>query len=180
MQSRAYPSPETHMSQGKTAAESRGMDTPEQPTASCVIGVISDTHAHTHPGLKEAFAGVELIVHAGDIGSPGVMTGLRAIAPVLAVRGNVDMAPWAREFSATETAIVHGVSIHVLHNLARLDLDPAAAGVDVVVYGHTHQALVQRHKGVLFVNPGNLQRPPASVALLHVLHGSVRAEIVGL
>ncbi|HTZ48897.1 MAG TPA: metallophosphoesterase family protein [Verrucomicrobiae bacterium] len=119
------------------------------------IGIISDTHGLLRPEAEHALAGVGLIIHAGDIGSPEVLTRLKLIAPVFAVRGNVDTEAWAQELPATTVVEANGASFYVLHNLRALDLGPAGAGFDFVISGHTHQAEQLQKNGVLFINPGS-------------------------
>jgi putative phosphoesterase len=119
------------------------------------VGVISDTHGLLRPDALEALSGVDLIVHAGDIGAPEIIDSLRRIAPVHAIRGNVDRGLWADEFSPTEIVEVGGQSIYVLHDLLELDLDPVAAGFRVVIYGHTHDPAVNEERGVVYLNPGS-------------------------
>jgi putative phosphoesterase len=120
-----------------------------------IVGVISDTHGLLRPEALEALAGVDLIIHAGDIGGPDIIDPLRRIAPVHAVRGNVDRGFWANEFSPTEIVEVEGQSLYTLHDLNELDLDPAAAGFRVVISGHTHDPLVKEERGVVYLNPGS-------------------------
>lgn len=147
-----------------------------------VVGLISDTHGLLRPETLAALEGVDLIIHAGDCGSPDVLSDLGAIAPVVAVRGNVDCGDWARALPDTEVAEVGGASLYVLHDLGELDLDPAAAGFAAVVYGHSHRPRVETRRGVLFVNPGSAGPRrfdlPVSVGKLRVSDGAVRAEIV--
>ncbi len=119
------------------------------------IGVISDTHGLLRPEALAALAGVDLIVHAGDIGALQIIDALQRIAPVHAIRGNVDRGYWADEFSPTEIVEVNGQSFYVLHDLHELDLDPAAAGFRVVISGHTHDPLVKEERGVVYLNPGS-------------------------
>jgi putative phosphoesterase len=119
------------------------------------VGVISDTHGLLRPEALTALAGVDLIIHAGDIGDPQIIDALRQIAPVHAIRGNVDRGYWADEFSPTEIVEVAGQSLYVLHDLNELDLDPAAAGFRVVVSGHTHDPKVTEQRGVVYLNPGS-------------------------
>ena len=119
------------------------------------IGIISDTHGLLRPEAVEALGGVDHILHAGDIGRPEVIDGLRALAPVTAVRGNVDRGGWALVYPLTQFVTLGGRSCYVLHNLAELDLDPAAAGIDIVVSGHSHQPKSQTVGGVLYLNPGS-------------------------
>ena len=119
------------------------------------IGLISDTHGLVRPEALEALAGVDRVLHAGDVGRREVLDALARIAPVLAVRGNVDHGPWAAGLPSSVTLDLGGVRIHVLHILEDLDLDPVAAGVGVVVYGHSHVPSIETRAGVLYVNPGS-------------------------
>jgi putative phosphoesterase len=109
-----------------------------------LIGVISDTHGLLRPEVAAALAGVELIIHAGDIGNPQILEVLTRIAPVHAVRGNTDRAAWAAALPHTRVVEVGGVLIYVLHELFTLDLDPAAAGFAAVIFGHSHQPHMER------------------------------------
>ncbi len=119
------------------------------------IGLISDTHGLVRPEALEALAGVDRVLHAGDVGRREVLDALGRIAPVVAVRGNVDHGPWAAGLPPSVTLDLEGVRIHVLHILEDLDLDPVAAGVRVVVYGHSHVPSIETRAGVLYVNPGS-------------------------
>lgn len=136
------------------------------------------------PEAIEALAGVELIVHAGDIGSPAVIEALRAVAPVVAVRGNNDRGPWADTLPATLEVEFAGHRLYLLHALQDLDLDPAVANFDVVVSGHSHRPAQQRRDGVLYLNPGSAGprrfKLPVSVALLGVGGGLCDARVVEL
>jgi len=123
-----------------------------------VVGLISDTHGLLRPEAVRALAGSDLIIHAGDVGTPEILDALRAVAPVVAVRGNVDRGEWASALPATAVAEVGGTLIWVLHDLAELDLDPAVAGFGVVVSGHSHKPASAERGGVLFVNPGSAGR----------------------
>ena len=120
-----------------------------------IVGVISDTHGLLRSEALEILAGVDLIVHAGDIGSPHVCGALRELAPVFAIRGNVDRGIWADEFSATEIVEVEDLLFYVVHDLGQLDLDPAATGFRVVIYGHSHDPKVAEERGVVYLNPGS-------------------------
>lgn len=148
------------------------------------IGVISDTHGLVRPEALRALAGAELIIHAGDVGDADVLAALRAVAPVVAVRGNNDRGAWAAALA--ETAVVEraGRSLYVLHDVHALDLDPRAAGFDAVIAGHSHQPRIDRQDGVLFLNPGSAGprrfRLPVSVARLEVGAGGVEAQILTL
>ncbi len=119
------------------------------------IGVISDTHGFLRPQAVEALKGVNLIIHAGDVGSPEILENLGKIAPVKAVRGNTDRGEWARELPLTEVVEVGEIQIYVLHDLHTLDLDPGAAGFAAVIFGHSHRPHLERKNGVLFLNPGS-------------------------
>ena len=147
------------------------------------IGLISDTHGLLRPEALAALRGSDFIVHAGDIGE-GVLETLATLAPVAAVRGNNDRAPWAERLAPTQRLRLGEVTLHVLHDLAELDIDPGAADVDVIVTGHSHRPVIERRGGVLYVNPGSAGpvrfRLPVSVALLQVTGRDVAARIVEL
>lgn len=157
------------------------MSTEAQKKDGFLVGIISDTHGHLRPEVAEAFAGVDLIIHAGDIGNNEVLEALRAIAPVHAVRGNMD-GGWAYGLPATEVVEVGEVLIYVLHDAYLLNLDPAAAGFVAVINGHTHRAAVEKRKGVLFLNPGSASPHSSSgtVALLRIRGTSLMPEVVEL
>jgi len=148
------------------------------------VGLISDTHGLLRPEAAGFLRGSDFIVHAGDIGDTEVIEALRALAPVTVVRGNNDRGAWADGIGATEVLQVGDVFIYVLHDLAELDLDPVAAGFQVVVSGHSHKPLVERRDGVLYVNPGSAGprrfKLPIAVAELMILDRSVDARIVQL
>lgn len=119
------------------------------------IGLISDTHGLLRNEALDALRGSQLILHAGDVGQPEVLSALRNVAPVVAVRGNVDTQPWASVLPAVEVVAAAGATIYMLHNLQQLDLNPATAGFHVIVSGHTHQPLRAEKHGVLYINPGS-------------------------
>ncbi len=119
------------------------------------IGVISDTHGLLRPEAEQQLAGVDRIIHAGDIGRPEIIDRLGLIALVTAIRGNVDKAPWAKVFRDTETLRLGGRAIHVLHDLHDLQFDPASRGISVVISGHSHKPLIETKGGVLYLNPGS-------------------------
>ncbi|MER3443373.1 MAG: YfcE family phosphodiesterase [Meiothermus sp.] len=148
------------------------------------VGLISDTHGLLRPQALEALAGTDFILHAGDVGAEGVLEALARLAPVRAVRGNVDRGGWAARLPETEFVEAGGTLIYLLHDLNALDLEPAAAGVGVVLSGHSHQPAVFERAGVLYVNPGSAGprrfRLPVSVGWLHLGEGGPRAEIVEL
>jgi uncharacterized protein len=145
------------------------------------LGIISDTHGLLRPEAVEALRRVDLILHAGDVGGPEILTQLKTIAPVFAVRGNVDTEAWAEELPATTIVEANGVSFYVLHNLQQLDLKPEAAGVQAVISGHTHQPEQYERGGVLYLNPGSAGprrfHLPVSLAILDVTRKPLRAEI---
>lgn len=148
------------------------------------FGLLSDTHGLLRPQTLQALQGVEHLVHAGDVGSLEVLAALRARFPLTVVRGNVDHGAWAEALPLTDTVELGGVLVHVLHDLGQLDLDPAAAGIAVVVSGHSHKPAIHRRRGVLYVNPGSCGPRrfdlPVTVALLHVRGDGVDAELVPL
>ena len=148
------------------------------------IGIISDTHGLLRPEAVQALQGVKLIVHAGDVGSPEILPELKAIAPVFAVRGNVDTQPWARELPLTTVVEAGGASFYVLHNLRELDLKPEAAKFDFVVSGHTHQADQHEQNGVIYLNPGSAGprrfHLPITLAVLDLSERPWRANILSL
>lgn len=148
------------------------------------LGVISDTHGLLRPEALKALAGVERIVHAGDIGSREVLEALARVAPVTAVRGNNDRGGWAMDIPPTEVVEVGGVSLYLLHDLHALDLEPRAAGFAAVISGHSHQPKVDQRDGVLYLNPGSAGprrfRLPISLAKLTIDKKRVRAELVTL
>ena len=152
--------------------------------AARLVGVVSDTHGLLRPEAVRALRGVERIVHAGDVGSASVLEELGAIAPVVAVRGNNDRGAWAAKLPATEVVEVDGALLYVIHDLAELDLDPAAAGFHAVVSGHSHRPKIERRDGVLYLNPGSIGPRrftlPIAFALLRVTGCAVNAKVIEL
>ena len=148
------------------------------------IGVIADTHGLVRPEAVAALRGSEFIIHAGDIGTPEVLEALRRIAPVFAVRGNVDKGAWAE--SLPETRIVHAgdTSIYVLHNLNDLDLDPTATNVQAIISGHSHRPQMVEKNGVLYLNPGSAGPRrftlPVAVGQLELVANQLRGTIIRL
>lgn len=148
------------------------------------VGVISDTHGLLRPEAVKALAGVERILHAGDIGSPDILDALGKIAPVTAVRGNIDRGRWAQFLPSAETLELGGATVHVLHDVAQLDLSPRAARVQAVVYGHSHQPLSELRNGVLYLNPGSAGPRrfslPVTLARLQINGKELRAQFIPL
>lgn len=148
------------------------------------VGVISDTHGLLRPEALTFLQGSDRIVHAGDVGDHAILDELARIAPVTAVRGNVDTAGWAAALAETEVLEVRGVRIYVLHDLAQLDVQPAASRIHVVVSGHSHKPVAERRGGVLYLNPGSAGprrfRLPISIAELTIADGAVDARLVEL
>ena len=147
-----------------------------------LIGVISDTHGLLRPEALDALRGSEYIIHAGDVGDPEILEELGSIAPVTAVRGNIDKGAWARKLQETEVVELGGVTIYVLHDLEQLDLKPEAAGFRAVVYGHSHVPKREFRNGVLYFNPGSAGprrfNLPVTLGRLVVSNDDLRAEIV--
>ena len=146
------------------------------------IGIISDTHGLLRPEAVELLRGSEHIIHAGDIGSPEIIPALEKIAPVTAIRGNVDTQPWARRFAETEVVELEGLHIYVIHDVNALDLNPKAAAFAAVISGHSHQPKQEMKDGVLYFNPGSAGprrfKLPISVGRLEITNGNLRAEIL--
>jgi uncharacterized protein len=145
------------------------------------VGLIADTHGLLRPAATAFLAGSDHIVHAGDVGDPSILDTLAAIAPLTAIRGNVDTDAWAKRLNETELIRFGGIAVYVLHDLAALAIDPRAAGIRVVVSGHSHQPLVVERDGVLYVNPGSAGprrfRLPIAVAELLVDGTTVEAHV---
>lgn len=148
------------------------------------IGVISDTHGLLRPEALAQLQGCGHIIHGGDIGNPSILEQLAAIAPLTVVRGNNDNAPWAHTIPDAARLDVEGISIYVVHNIATLDIDPVAAGIDVLVSGHSHCPTKQLHGGILYLNPGSAGprrfKLPVSVAEILVDGASLTARLIEL
>ncbi len=148
------------------------------------VGVISDTHGLLRPEALTAIAGTDLIVHAGDIGAPDILGRLRSLAPVVAIRGNVDRAPWTASLRLTEVVELEAVTAYVIHDIAGLDLDPVAAGIQVVIFGHSHRPEARVKDGVLYLNPGSAGPRrfslPTTVAHLVIIDGRPHARLIEL
>jgi uncharacterized protein len=145
------------------------------------IGIISDTHGLLRPEAERHLAGVDHIIHGGDIGRPDVLVALRRIAPVTAIRGNVDTGEWAKDYADTERLRLAARSIYVLHDLKTLRIDPVAEGIDVIVSGHSHKAAVEIASGILYLNPGSAGprrfELPITLATLDIGPGGLRPVI---
>ena len=153
-------------------------------TPDTTVGVISDTHGLLRPEAIEALRGVALILHAGDVGSRVVLERLRDVAPTIAVRGNVDTEAWAGRLRETEAVEVGSIRLYMLHELSKLDLDPATAGFAVVLSGHSHRPAADTRDGVLYLNPGAAGPRrfslPITVARLRVTGREVSHDIIEL
>jgi hypothetical protein len=145
------------------------------------IGIISDTHGLLRPEAEHRLAGVDHIIHGGDIGRPDIIDALRRIAPVTAISGNVDTGDWAIAYAETELVCLAGRSIYVLHDLKTLPIDPVARGIDVVVSGHSHVPKMDTVDGVLYLNPGSAGRRrfrlPITLATIVVTPDGLRPVI---
>jgi uncharacterized protein len=151
------------------------------PTAT-QIGLISDTHSLLRPEAVDALQGCHLILHAGDVGSPEILANLRAIAPVVAIRGNVDTEFWASALPETEVVTAAGVLFYMLHDVEKLDVHPEAAGFSIVLSGHSHKPMQQFRGQVLYINPGSAGPRrftlPVTVARLDLQTRPWHAEII--
>ncbi len=167
--------PSSRSSEGKEAQQER---------APWTIGVISDTHGLLRPEAVAALQGSDYIIHAGDVGDPAILAKLAAIAPLTAVCGNVDHEKWARELPENNVLEVGSTAIYVLHDVARLDLDPRAAMFAAVIFGHSHRPAQEMRDGVLFFNPGAAGPRrftlPVTVGRLRIAGSQVTPEIIPL
>ena len=148
-----------------------------------LVGVISDTHGLLRPEALAAFAGVDYILHAGDVGDEAILTALQKIAPLTAIRGNIDEEGPCSLLSATEAVELEGRLFYLVHSVRDLDLDPVVAGIAVVVSGHSHRAAIEDRNGIMFLNPGSAGprrfRLPVTLALI-TIGEAVEAKIVTL
>ena len=148
------------------------------------IGIISDTHGLVRPEAIAALRGVDMILHAGDVGAPQVLETLNELAPVVAVRGNNDKGEWADALPDWEVVEVGSISIYMLHDLKEIDISPSGASFQVVVSGHSHKPSLENRRGVLYVNPGSAGPRrfslPVSIAELRVVDGKVSADLIEL
>ena len=148
------------------------------------IGVISDTHGLLRPEALEAFAGVDHILHAGDVGNPDILDVLRELAPVTAIRGNIDTHGRCADLPATDVVELAGKLFYLVHSEHWIDINPAAAGIAVVVSGHSHQPSIENRAGVLYLNPGSAGprrfKLPVTIAVVEVEEDQIEARIVGI
>ena len=148
------------------------------------IGIISDTHGLLRSEAVELLLGSDHIIHGGDIGSPEIIPALEKIAPVTAIRGNVDTQAWARQFAETEVVELSGVLFYVIHDVNAIDLNPKAAGFAAVISGHSHKPKQEAKDGVLYFNPGSAGprrfKLPISVGRLTISEGQLIGEILPL
>jgi uncharacterized protein len=149
-----------------------------------LIGVISDTHGLLRPEAVTALTGVDHILHAGDVGDARILDELRAVAPVTAIRGNVDTRGTCAELPATDFVELAGKVFYLVHSEHWLDINPVVAGVAVVVSGHSHKPEIETRRGVMYLNPGSAGprrfKLPATIAMVEVVGDSVAARIVEL
>jgi putative phosphoesterase len=148
------------------------------------VGVISDTHGLLRPEALELLRGSEHIIHAGDIGAPEIIPALEQIAPVSAIRGNIDVQPWAERFPETEVVELGELHIYIIHDVNALDLDPKAAGFAAVISGHSHKPAQETKNGVLYFNPGSAGprrfKLPISVGRLEISNVRITPEILNI
>jgi uncharacterized protein len=148
------------------------------------VGVISDTHGLLRDEAVSMLKDCRLIIHAGDVGDPAILESLREIAPVKAVRGNVDRGPWSDDLPDTEVVDAGGLSLYIIHDFSALDLNPQASGFNAVIYGHSHRPSIEWQNGVLLLNPGSAGprrfNLPVSLALLTIQEGKLHPDIIRL
>ncbi|NLU52048.1 MAG: metallophosphoesterase family protein [Clostridiaceae bacterium] len=149
-----------------------------------IIGVISDTHGRMRENALNELKGSDIIIHAGDIGSLEVLDALKNIAPVYAVKGNTDKGSWAGSLPLTQVVEAEGKFIYVIHDIGTMDLEPKAAGIDIVVYGHSHSPKKEERNGVLYFNPGSAGPKrfnlPICLGRIEIKDDSINAELVDL
>jgi putative phosphoesterase len=148
----------------------------------CTIGVISDTHGLVRPRAVDELKSSDLILHAGDIGSQDVLSALRSIAPVVAVRGNTDRGPWTDGLRDIEITEISGFLFYLIHDTHDIDLDPAAAGIRAIISGHSHRPAMVEQNGILHLNPGSAGPRrftlPVTMARIRILDGALQPEII--
>jgi len=148
------------------------------------VGIISDTHGLLRAEAVRELRGVDHILHAGDVGDPSILDKLHELAPVTAIRGNIDVSGACAQLPATDVVELGGCLFYLVHAIEDLDIVPAKAGVSVVVYGHSHRPVVKEHDGIVYLNPGSAGprrfNLPITLAKAVVENGSVRVRIVEL
>lgn len=146
------------------------------------IGIISDTHGMVRSAVEKTFSECDHILHAGDVGDKQVLQQLEQIAPVVAVRGNMDRGLWANSLPVNEMVEIKGACFYILHDLNQLDVEPAAAGIHMVISGHTHQPEIFQKDGVTYLNPGSAGprrfKYPVSVAIVRIENGHLSAQLI--
>ena len=151
---------------------------------SSIVGIISDTHGLLRPEAIEFLSECDLIVHAGDIGTPDILKELTAMAPTFPIRGNMDKGPWTKDLPTRDVIEVGGKFLYLIHNIEDLDLDPASAGFDAVISGHSHQPASYKKKGVLYFNPGSAGpkrfKKPVSIGRITIKNVRLESEIITL
>ena len=149
-----------------------------------LIGIISDTHGHLPRSVSKTFKNTDLIIHAGDIGGPEIIDALEKIAPLRAVRGNMDMGQWAIRLKRTDTIKIGNKQLYVIHDAYHLNSQAPSNNYHAVIYGHTHRPQVDKQQGILFVNPGSAVQPrygyPPSVAVLEIKADTIKARLIDL
>ena len=155
-----------------------------QAKDSYLVGVISDTHGRLPQSVSKVFKNTDLIIHAGDIGDPEIVDALGKIAPIRAIRGNMDVGKWARRLQQKETIKINNQRLYVIHDIYKLDIDAQSDTYRVLICGHTHRPQMEKQQGVLYLNPGSAVQPrfgyPPSVALLAIESDAIRARLIDL
>ena len=159
-------------------------DVPATEASGLLVGLVSDTHRLLRDEACEALAGVDVILHAGDIGAPEVIEALAKIAPTYAIRGNIDVAPWAQTLPESASIKLGAIDVFMLHNVKELDFEPAQAGYAVVMSGHSHKPGIEKRDGILFINPGSIGprrfKLPIAMAHLRVCGTELQADLIEL
>jgi uncharacterized protein len=149
-----------------------------------IIGVISDTHGLLRPEAVEALRGCDRILHAGDVGSSEVLDALTELAPMSAIRGNIDVEPWASSLPETLVVEVEGAKLFLIHNVAELSFDPAHEGIAAVIYGHSHRPASEKKNGVLYFNPGSAGPRrfslPIAIGRIRITDSGLQPELITL
>jgi uncharacterized protein len=168
----------------RTAVAENALKKNVQMSDASIIGLISDTHGLLRSEALEALRGSDFIIHAGDIGNAIIIERLQMVAPVAAVKGNIDKGTWASELPSSVVVEARSAMIYVLHDIQQLDLDPAAAGFDFVISGHSHKPARTERSGVIYVNPGSAGprrfQLPIAVARLNLSHSPWAIDFIDL